>query len=109
MRHHNVLNLRHLEGITALRRTRSFGAAAHEINLTQSALSQAVAAFEGRIGRKLFERGARGSHPTVAGNILADSLERALKTLDHAQTEAPHGGLQRGPLARCATGTQLVA
>ena len=91
MRPSNPLNLRHLQGIVALRRTRSFGAAADEINLTQSALTQAVAAFEERIGRKLFERGARGSDATVAGNILANSLERALRTLDVEVRAAQRG------------------
>ncbi|HUO23398.1 MAG TPA: LysR family transcriptional regulator [Caulobacteraceae bacterium] len=78
------LNLRHLEGFVALRRNGSFTAAAREISLTQSALTQAVAAIEKRADRRLFDRGSQGAQPTPAAEILADAFQRGLDRLDSA-------------------------
>ena len=102
-------NLRHLEGVAAIRRTRSFSAAAGEINLTQSALTQAVAALEQRLGRSLFDRNARGARATAAGDMLADSIERSLIIINNAGQDALPATPGRGLLSRRATGTQLLA
>ncbi len=99
-------NLRHLAGVAALRRSRRFAVAAAEISLTQSALTQAVAALESKVDRKLFDRGPRGTRPTAAGEVLSDSIDLALQTIDAAD---PIPGDAAAPLSRRATMTQLLA
>src|SRR5258708_39692488 len=56
-----------LEAVVAVARRRSFRAAAAEIGLSTTALSQAVAELEGRLGVRLFNRTTRSVAPTAAG------------------------------------------
>jgi len=102
------LNLRHMEGIAAIRRTGSFSAAAAAINLTQSALTQGVAAVERQLACRLFDRGARGAVPTTNGALLADGVERALRLLNLAAMPFLAGS-RHTMLTGFATGTQLRA
>ncbi len=102
-------SLRHLEGVASIRRLRSFSAAADAVALTQSALTQAVATLERRLGRRLFDRGARGARPTMWGDRLGEGVDRALDALDAAGADALAGADRRSRLSRRATVTQLAA
>src|SRR3954467_12469854 len=51
-------------------RRRSFSRAAEELALTQSAVSQQVAALERQLGLRLLHRGRGGVRPTEAGEAL---------------------------------------
>jgi DNA-binding transcriptional LysR family regulator len=64
------LTLTGLQVATEVGRTRSFSAAAEALGYTQSAISRQVAGLETAVGTSLFERHARGVHPTAAGEIL---------------------------------------
>ncbi|WP_108781458.1 LysR family transcriptional regulator [Pontivivens insulae] len=68
----------------AAARTLSFTAAADEIGLTQSAVSQQVRALESRLGVALFMRRARGISLTDHGRRLQPQVEQALETLASA-------------------------
>jgi DNA-binding transcriptional LysR family regulator len=59
-----------LEAVVAVAKRRSFRAAAAEIGLSATALSQAVAELEGRLGVRLFNRTTRSVSPTAAGEQL---------------------------------------
>ncbi len=59
----------------------SFTAAAEEIGMTQSAVSQHVKALENRLGLPLFIRRARGLSLTDEGRKLLPQIEAALETL----------------------------
>ncbi len=65
----------------AAARKLSFTAAAEELGMTQSAVSQHVKALEGRLGVALFVRRARGLSLTDDGRKLLRQLETALETL----------------------------
>ncbi len=65
----------------------SFTAAARELHLTQSAISQQVRALEERLGAPLFQRKPRGLALTDAGRRLLPDVTDALATL----TEATRG------------------
>lgn len=76
-----------LEVFSAIARLGSFSAAATELRLAAPSVSNRIAGLERRLGTKLFERGARGSKLTPAGQRLAGYARRCLDLLD----EAVHG------------------
>lgn len=61
--------------------TRSFSAAAKDLNLSQPSVSKAVAQLEQELGVQLFLRSTRGLSPTDAGQTF---YRHALRTLDEA-------------------------
>ncbi|WP_299473336.1 LysR family transcriptional regulator [uncultured Roseibium sp.] len=65
-------------------RTLSFTAAADEIGMTQSAVSQQIKSLEVRLGVPLFERKARGLALTDHGRRLLPQVDAALTTLTGA-------------------------
>ena len=64
------LSLRHLQLIKAICNTKNFARAAQKINISQPALSRAVATLEEQLGCKLFDRSRKGVTPTVFGKFL---------------------------------------
>lgn len=70
-----------LVAFEAVARLGSFTAAAHELHLTQSAVSKQIQTLEGRLRAPLFKRHARGVHLSEAGKALLETLEPALLRL----------------------------
>ncbi|MFI6347394.1 LysR family transcriptional regulator [Streptomyces sp. NPDC050560] len=66
-----VLDVRRLRVFLTVVEEGSFTAAAQRLYLTQSAVSQQVAALERDLGTPLLHRFARGVRPTPAGEVLA--------------------------------------
>jgi molybdate transport repressor ModE-like protein len=64
--------------LVAVARLGSFNAAAHELGLTQQAVSARVAATEALVGVRLVDRGRRGSSLTGEGAVVAEWAERVL-------------------------------
>ena len=56
--------------IKAICNTKNFARAAQKINISQPALSRAVATLEEQLGCKLFDRSRKGVTPTVFGKFL---------------------------------------
>jgi DNA-binding transcriptional LysR family regulator len=67
-----------LEAVVAVAKRRSFRAAATEIGLSATALSQAIAELEGRLGVRLFNRTTRSVSPTAAGEQFVTQVAPAL-------------------------------
>jgi len=67
-----------LEAVVAVARCRNFRVAAAELNRSRSALSHTVAALEGRLGVRLFNRTTRSVSLTEAGEIFIGSVAPAL-------------------------------
>ena len=65
----------------------SFSSAADELGLTQSAVSQHVAALEREIGLRLVQRGTRPAELTEAGHVLARHGRAINARLDGAEQE----------------------
>lgn len=61
---------RHLEVIVMVARRGSVHAAAHELGMTQPAVSRLLAESERLLGTRLFERSSQGSRPTAPGNLV---------------------------------------
>ena len=64
------LKLRDLDILTALIDTGSMGKAASRLNISQPAVSKAIAELEGALGVRLVDRGRRGIMPTAYGLAL---------------------------------------
>jgi DNA-binding transcriptional LysR family regulator len=76
-----VPNLRHLQAFHEVMASGSISAASLRMHLTQSALTQAIAAIERYFNASLFTRSPYGMRPTPAGSACAERVERALKQL----------------------------
>ncbi|MFN3475889.1 MAG: LysR family transcriptional regulator [Blastomonas sp.] len=72
------LNLRHLRSVAAITRLGSVSAAAHEVNISQPAITQGLSKLEAQLGIALFSRLPEGMQPTHAATLLAPRIERAL-------------------------------
>src|SRR5271155_255213 len=73
-----------LEAAVAVARRRSFRAAAVELGLSSTALSQAVAELEARLGVRLFNRTTRSVSPTPAGEQFVAQIAPALTAIRDA-------------------------
>ncbi|WP_336958172.1 LysR family transcriptional regulator [Sphingobium aquiterrae] len=72
------LNLRHLDAVATAGRVGSISGASQAMNLSQPALTQAVAKVEAQLGHKLFDRQPGGVAPTEAGLLMTARIDRAL-------------------------------
>lgn len=71
-------NIRHFAALAATVRHGSVTRGARAVNLTQPALTQAIARLEADLGCALFERGASGMTPTEPARLLAPRAEAAI-------------------------------
>src|SRR5215207_9599267 len=71
----------------AVARRRSFSRAADELSLTQSAVSQQVAALERQVGARLLRRGRGGVALTPVGEHLLAHATALAERVDLAQTQ----------------------
>ena len=76
--------LRRLRYFRALAEGLNFRATAERLNITQPALSRAIAQLEADVGVALFERTNRRVRLTLAGETFAAGCDRVLKSLDGA-------------------------
>jgi LysR family transcriptional regulator of abg operon len=85
------LRFRHLQLMMELQRGGSLRAAAQVLNLTQPALSKALAEIESAFGFALFTRTARGLTPTARGEVALRGAALLLRELAHVRDEAASG------------------
>jgi DNA-binding transcriptional LysR family regulator len=67
----NRLNLRHLKAVAAIVDSGSISGAARAVNLTQPAITQAIAKIEATLDTSLFERTSSGMEPTERYGVWA--------------------------------------
>ncbi|WP_296676911.1 LysR family transcriptional regulator [Novosphingobium sp.] len=84
------LNLRHLAAVAKIAELGSINAATASVNLTQPAITQALARLEEQLGLPLFERHHDGMVPTPAARLLIVRIEAAL-----AHISSPHVTISR--------------
>jgi len=82
-----MLDVRRLRVLSEVAARGSFSAAARELTLTQSAVSQHVAALEREVGLPLVERGTRPVELTEAGYALTRHASGIFARLDGAEQE----------------------
>lgn len=85
------LRFRHLQLIIEIKRSGSLRAAAQKLNLTQPALSKALAEIESAFGFPLFTRTPRGLTPTAQGDVALRGSVLLLQELAHVHSEASAG------------------
>ena len=96
----DIPNLRHLRLFQLTLRHRSVNRASREANLSQPAVTQAIAKIERSFGALLFERRSGGMTPTPAGELLGLRVERTLSFIDEAGRQlAAHARQRRGATA----------
>lgn len=86
------LDSRQLRAFTVLARTGSFTRTAHELHLTQSAISYAIKALEEEIGCRLLDRVGKAVVLTQAGEQLLVRAEKILDEMTAARLELSHLG-----------------
>ncbi|MEY4721781.1 MAG: hypothetical protein RIQ46_1506 [Pseudomonadota bacterium] len=72
------MNLRHLAAVAQIARLGTINAAGQAVNLTQPAITQALARLESQLGLQLFERRHDGMAPTQAAGLLVPRVNAAL-------------------------------
>src|SRR5690242_20104068 len=93
------MNLKQLEVFLAVAETGSFSRGAEATLLTQSTVSQHVAALEGELGLALFDRTGRGAHLTEGGKVLLVRAKRVVAEMEEIrQTIRSFRGLETGLL-----------
>ena len=78
-----TLQLNWLRTFEAVARLMSFSAAAGQLNMSQSAVSQQIRLLEGKLGRRLFLRKRRSIELTVAGRAYFGVVREALQHVEH--------------------------
>jgi LysR family transcriptional regulator, regulator for genes of the gallate degradation pathway len=102
----SIPNIRHLRVIDSVARNASISRAAAEVNLSQPAVTQAIAKMESLVGKSLFDRSQNGSYPTPAGEVYLHRVRRFLDQCTEAlrETNPGNGGES---LAHRITSTQI--
>jgi DNA-binding transcriptional LysR family regulator len=72
----------------AAARAGSFTAAAHELNVTQGAISRQISALENQLGIELFKRGHKPLKLTNVGRAYAEEVHAALQSIRNASLAA---------------------
>ena len=85
----------------------SFTAAAEELFLTQSAVSQAVRSLEKSLSVELFIRGKRGVELTQEGEMLLTYVGSALNLLEQGQSQLAHARALEGGELRIGVGDTI--
>ena len=94
-----MLDLRRLRVLGEVARRGGFSAAASELHVSQSAVSQQIAALEREVGMSLLVRDRGGARPTDAGTVLLGHADAAIARLEEAERElAALAGLEAGEL-----------
>ena len=94
-----VLPLRAIAVFEAVARAASFHAAAHELNLTPSAVSHQIRQLEDTLGVRLFDRVGRGVKLTPDGAQYARSVRQSMRRLRLATSDIKARGSRAGTLA----------
>ena len=97
-----------LEAVLEIIRRGSFRAAALQLGMSTTALSNAIAKLERQLGVRLFNRTTRSVSPTDAGRAFAEQVGPAIEAIQtamttaRAQQETPSGTLRINAFATAA-------
>lgn len=102
-------NLRHLRALQHVGRLRSVNQAGQVMNLSQPAVTQAIARLERGLGVDLFQRHPTGMYPTRAGEILLAHVDALFGELDTGLAQVTRAGRDPLPADIVLKATQLDA
>ncbi|MET0745224.1 MAG: LysR family transcriptional regulator, partial [Microvirga sp.] len=93
-------HLRTLICITDVARSGSVRKSAERLNLTPSALTRKIQAFEEELGTPIFERLAHGMRLNAAGELLVRHLRNQVSDFERVRSQiADLSGVRRGHVA----------
>ena len=107
-------SLRCLRAFLSVSEQQSISQASIDLNLSQSAVTQAIARLELDLDSQLFERRSKGSYLTEVGNILREYTERLFTNIENALRECMKAFGGNGPdsaqrLSRRITNSHVIA
>lgn len=94
-----MAEFRHFRAFVEIAARGSFTAGADALHLTQSTISEQIAALEKELGTRLFDRGRHGAHLTESGRRLLEPAQRLLRMAADIERQAPIGE-EGGPVLR---------
>src|SRR5690348_13730466 len=103
------MNLTQLRSLIAVAETGSFTAAAASVGVTQSGMSQALAALEESLGVKLLVRQRRGVELTAFGEQALHHARAAFSHLEAIRKEAAAGAGEEAGSVRIAAFPSVFA
>lgn len=86
------MNPKHLRSFLAVARSGNVTAAAREVNLAQSSVSDQLQTLEGELGTQLFTRSIRGLTLTASGKALKPYAEEMLALTEEARKAVAEAG-----------------
>ncbi len=93
------MNIEDLTAFLSVARHASFSLAAHELHLTQPAVSKRIAALESQVDTRLFDRIGRQVSLTEAGRALETHAQRIINEVEDSRRAISNlTGQVRGPL-----------
>ncbi|WP_022980183.1 LysR family transcriptional regulator [Ideonella sp. B508-1] len=101
------LHMRHLHWLALLGETRNLSEAARQAHTTQPGLSKWLRDLEDDVGSPLFERHARGLHPTAVGELLLLYAQRVLGAMRRAEQDV--AAVRQGGRRRVVLGCSAAA
>jgi DNA-binding transcriptional LysR family regulator len=81
------MELRQLRHFVAVAEERNFSVAARRVHLSQPALTRSIKTLEDSLETRLFDRGAQGANPTLAGLHLLEHARMILADCERAREE----------------------
>ncbi|MGF1537445.1 MAG: LysR family transcriptional regulator [Elainellaceae cyanobacterium] len=97
------VKLSQLKALVAVAEHKNFSEAAHHLQLSQSAISHAIATLEDELGVVLFLRGRRGAVLTPVGDRILNHAEAVMTSLQHMGHEAERARSLEGGQVRIAS------
>lgn len=91
------MNIFHLRILLTVVECQNFSSAALKLDISQAAVSRAIAALEDELGVTLLTRGRFGAHPTLIGERVIHHAQRILQVREEIEAEINHAkGLDGG-------------
>lgn len=97
------MNIEQLNYIVEVAKTRSLAVACKTLNVTQSALSQAITKLESELNLKIFDRTRTGAVTTKEGDAIIEKAISALQSIYEIKEEAFRQINNRNDLVRIST------
>jgi len=105
----NNVSLRQLRAFQEVARNATFAAAARQLHITQSALSESIRQLEEAVGVRLFDRTTRTVGLTSAGTAFLRDVHQALDALEQGMRHMDDLASLRGGEVRIAAAPSVLA
>ncbi len=102
------MEIRHLRSFIAVAEELHFARAAERLHIEQSPLSRTIKELEYDLGAQLFERTARGTRLTWAGQVFLEDVRRVFAALDQAKINVKNAANGYRGMLRVAVSDGIV-